>query len=159
MANASLNDLLKVLLREKIDFVLIGGFASVVHGCSYITQDLDICMALTSVDVAKLRHALTGLHAVHKSNPNVSLDDRPRDGEEMSNLYLRTDLGVLDVLSSVSPIGDFEVLKARAIATRIYGYECLVISLDDLIHVKESVGRKKDLLVLEELYELRNRMK
>lgn len=35
----NLNDLLKRLLNHKIDIVLIGGFAGVVHGSTQVTQD------------------------------------------------------------------------------------------------------------------------
>lgn len=36
-----LGNLLDLLLNAKIDFVLIGGFASIIHGSSMVTQDLD----------------------------------------------------------------------------------------------------------------------
>ena len=51
----SLSDLLKVLIDSKIDFVLIGGYASVVHGSTFVTRDLDICAMVTPSDV--LQHS------------------------------------------------------------------------------------------------------
>jgi len=39
----NLRQLLERLLENKIDFVLVGGFAGVVHGATMVTQDLDIC--------------------------------------------------------------------------------------------------------------------
>lgn len=35
-----LNQLLKSLLSHKLDFLVIGGFAAVVHGSSHVTKDL-----------------------------------------------------------------------------------------------------------------------
>ena len=66
----NLRQLLERLLENKIDFVLVGGFAGVVHGATMVTQDLDICMAMTDEEVSKLRIALEGLNAVHPMNPN-----------------------------------------------------------------------------------------
>ncbi len=51
----NLKELLKTLLEHKIDFVLIGGFATSVHGSTLVTQDLDTCAAITEEQVAKLR--------------------------------------------------------------------------------------------------------
>lgn len=159
MANVNLEDLLKRLLSEKLDFILIGGFASVVHGASYITQDLDICMVLSPENVERLRAALKDLHPVHRMNPAAKLpfSERPLPGEEVQNLYLQTDLGILDVITEVAVAGDFDSLKSRAFKTRIYESDCDVISIDDLIASKEAIGRKKDLMVVEELKAIRDR--
>jgi CO dehydrogenase nickel-insertion accessory protein CooC1 len=61
-----LKALLKNLLEHKIDFVLIGGFAGVVYGSTLVTQDLDICAAITEEQVEKLRKALKDLNPCHR---------------------------------------------------------------------------------------------
>lgn len=35
--------LLGRLAQAEVDFVMIGGFAGVVHSCTYVTQDVEIC--------------------------------------------------------------------------------------------------------------------
>jgi len=35
--------LIERLAKGGVKFVLVGGFAGVVHGCTYVTQDIDIC--------------------------------------------------------------------------------------------------------------------
>jgi hypothetical protein len=35
--------LLECLVHAGVDFVIVGGYAGVVHGCTYVTQDIDIC--------------------------------------------------------------------------------------------------------------------
>ncbi len=69
----------------------------------------------------------------------------------MNNLYLRTDVGVIDILSSILGVGDFPRLKERAENFEIGGRVYHVISLNDLIASKEAVGREKDLLAVKEL--------
>jgi hypothetical protein len=152
-----LNNLLKILLDSEIDFVLIGGFAAVLHGSSQVTQDLDVALVLSAENIEKLRHTLRGYHPKHRMNPGFqpSLDEIPRPGESLNNLYLKTDLGILDILSEVKPIGDFNKVKANAIKVTLFNRPCKVISLDDLIEVKGAMNRPKDRSTLSELLEIK----
>lgn len=149
----NLKGLIERLLISKIDFVLIGGYASVVHGATLVTQDIDICAALTDANIQLLRNSFSDLHPVHRMNPtaNLSFLTHPKDLNNLENIYLKTDYGILDILSKVPPIGDFERIKSQSIAVNLYGHNCYVISLQDLITVKQSMKRPKDLQTLEEL--------
>ena len=60
-------------------------------------------------------------------------------------------MGVIDVLSSVLGIGDFERLKKGAVEIEVDGCRHRVMSLPDLIVAKEALGREKDLLTAKEL--------
>ncbi len=45
---SDLRNLLHRLAHAGVDFVIVGGYAGIVHGCTYVTQDIDIwlrCMA------------------------------------------------------------------------------------------------------------------
>jgi hypothetical protein len=152
-----LNYLIKTLLENDVEFVLIGGFASVIHGSNHVTQDLDICAILSQNQLLKLRKALEDLHPVHRMNlkANVSFNERPLPDEEVHNLYLQTDAGVLDVLSHVTAVGNFDDLKKNAISVPLFGKNCLVMSLDDLIKSKEAMPRMKDKIVLDELLKIK----
>jgi hypothetical protein len=152
-----LNHLIKNLLENEVEFVLIGGFASVLHGSNHVTQDLDICAILSQNQLLKLRKALADLHPVHRMNlkANVSFNERPLPDEEVQNLYLQTDAGVLDVISHVTAVGSFNELKKNAISVPLFGKNCLVISIDDLIKSKEAMPRLKDKIVLEELLKIK----
>jgi hypothetical protein len=145
-------------LEADIDFVLVGGFASVVHGSTLVTQDLDICMLVSEETIQKLRSALHDLNPRHRMNPAASPSflDEPRDLSAVRNIYLRTDWGVLDIMSDQAPAGDFSQLKSRAVEVDLYGHKCKVISLDDLIKIKESMNRPKDMQTLEELKRIRD---
>jgi predicted nucleotidyltransferase len=80
----------------------------------------------------------------------LSFLEFPKTGA-VQNLYLRTDVGVIDILSSILGVGDFARLRATAENFEIGGRTFHVISLDDLIAAKEAVGREKDLLAVKEL--------
>ena len=148
----SLHLLLQRFTDAGLDFVVVGGFAGVLHGSSYVTDDLDICAVLTSDNVAKLRTALADLHPVHRiTHKKLSFLEHPPVGQPVANLYLETDAGVVDVLGSILGLGDFDVLRRDAVEIPLFGRRCRVISLEDLIRAKEAMGREKDLLTAKEL--------
>lgn len=150
---ANLNNLLQRLLQSGIDFVLIGGYAAVVHGSSQVTQDIDICAVITPENLGTLRDALRDLDPRHRMNPSYkpSLMDYPAQDQSLDNYYLQTTEGILDIIREVRPVGSFERIKEKAIEIEVFGLPCKVISLDDLIEVKKSMSRPKDRSTLEEL--------
>lgn len=135
-----------------LDFVVVGGFASVLHGSAYVTDDLDICAVLSKDNIQKLRVALADLNPVHRiTHKKLSFLEFPPEGQPLANLYLETDAGVVDVLSKILGLGEFEDLRKNAVEIPLFGRLCRVISLEDLITAKEAMGREKDLLTAKEL--------
>jgi predicted nucleotidyltransferase len=128
--------LLQRLADAGVEFVVIGGYAAVIHGSAYLTNDVDVCAVLSSDNVEKIR---------------LSFLDHPASGQDLRNLYLETEGGIVDILSSVLGVGDFARLRERAVTATIFGREVSVISIDDLISAKEAVGREKDRLTVKEL--------
>ena len=148
----NLHLLIERLADAGFEFVIVGGFAGVLHGSSYITDDLDICAVLTSDNVAKLREILGDLKPVHRmTHKKLSFLEHPPTGEPLANLYLETEAGTLDVLGSVLGLGDYATLAKKAIEIPLFGRSCRVVSLEDLIAAKEALGREKDLLTAKEL--------
>lgn len=148
----TLAQLLERLAGSGIDFVVIGGFAAVLHGSSQVTQDLDICAVLTEENVTKLREALRDLDPRHRMTAEkLSFLNVPPPGTQLKNLYLRTEMGVVDVITEVTGVGDYERLCAKAPTMMIGGRPVRVIGIEDLITAKETLARGKDLLVAKEL--------
>jgi len=89
-------------------------------------------------------------------NPSFkpSFMDYPESLQGLNNIYLETDLGVLDILSELRPVGGFETIKKNSILISLYGHTCRVVSIEDLIRIKETMTRPKDketLLYLKKL--------
>ena len=144
--------LLSKLSENDFDFIVIGGFAAAAYGSSFVTSDLDVCAILTPDNIEKLRIALADIHPLHRiANNKPSFLDTPKSIEGINNLYLQTDAGVLDLLSNVTGVGDFEELSKSCIEIKIYGYKCKLISIEDLIKAKLALKRPKDLEVAKEL--------
>lgn len=148
----TLSDLLAVLSEAQIEFVVVGGFAGVLHGSTLVTRDLDLCTVLTADNIEKLRHALEKFHPKHRMTPDkLSFLQIPPKGTQVENLYLETDLGVVDFLSNITGLGDFQTVRSHAEEVEIDGNKIWVMSLDDLISAKSTMNRDKDRLALKEL--------
>ncbi len=146
------SQLLQRLSDAELDFVIVGGFAAITHGSAYLTRDVDICAVLTEENVARLRQALGDWNPRHRMTPQrLSFLTHPPAGQTLNNLYLQTDMGVIDIITSVLGVGDFVRLKDKAEELEVDGRRYRVISLEDLIKAKETMGREKDLLTAKEL--------
>jgi molybdopterin/thiamine biosynthesis adenylyltransferase len=89
--------------------------------------------------------------------PKKSFMEIPENLNGINNLYLSTDAGVLDLISTVVGVGDFTEVSKLAIEISIFGNKCKIISLDDLIKCKRTLKRPKDLLVATELEAIRQK--
>jgi predicted nucleotidyltransferase len=157
---SDLQRLLQRLDDAGIGFVLVGGYAAMLHGSSLLTRDLDVCAVLTSGNIEKLRDAFRELHPVHRlSSPQRSFLDVPAHGVALDNLYLNTDLGTLDLLGNITGVGDYERVARGAVEIELFGRRVRAISLDDLIAAKEALGRDKDLIAAKELRAIREKLR
>lgn len=148
----SLHIQLQRLVDSGLEFVVVGGFAGVLHGSAYVTEDLDICAVMSPENIEMLRIALADLKPVHRMTPNkLSFFEHPSRGENSSNVYPETEAGLVDVLANIPGIGTYQDLARNAIEVQLFGRRCRVISLADLITAKEAMGRERDLLTAKEL--------
>jgi hypothetical protein len=157
----NLKALLEILLKNDIDFVLVGGLACVVHGSPLVTQDIDICLSIDETQIGKLRSALKDLSPRHRMNPSFkpSFLEYPENLEGVRNIYLETSLGVLDILSELAPIGNFREVKEKSITVVLYGHQCRVVCLEDLIRIKETMKRPKDKETLLHLRQIQKKQR
>src|SRR5689334_11170868 len=110
-----IDDLLGRLVRQNVEFVLIGGYASILHGSPMTTQDVDICLHFTRENLGRLVTAIGNLHPNHRQTPNrLALEISDRNWSNFRNLYLETDLGVLDCLGEVLGIGSYAEVQANS---------------------------------------------
>jgi predicted nucleotidyltransferase len=144
--------IIKLLTARGVDFVVIGGYAAVLHGSPRITQDLDICYATDSANLAVLGRALTDMAArlagVDEDLPFVA-DDRTLARVQL--LTLMTDLGKLDVMTTPAGAPPYERMRDRADRFELDGVLVRVANIPDLISMKTAAGRKRDLADVEEL--------
>ena len=149
-------DLLERLARAGVDFVIVGGYAGVVHGCTYTTQDVDICCDFSVANLLALQRALSDLHPVHRMTPGRQpLELTAENAGAFKNLYLDTDLGHLDCLSYIEGLGGFAQVKGASIPIEVEGMALRVLTLDALIRAKEAMHRPRDREALRQLKAIR----
>lgn len=138
--------------------MIVGGFAGVLHGCNTTTHDLDLCFMLSEAEIQTLRAALKDVHPTLRMTPQkLSFLEYPTSTSGLKNLYLQTDLGVVDIIREVTGVGDFHRVAANAIVINLLGSPVKIMSLDDLIAAKQALGRPKDLPMLKELLLIKDR--
>ncbi|MCU0726345.1 MAG: hypothetical protein MUE73_11225, partial [Planctomycetes bacterium] len=74
----------------------------------------------------------------------------------LRNLYLETDLGLIDLLGELPDVCSFEDLAGRTVEMDVGGFACRVLDLDTLIRSKEVANRDRDRLALPWLRAIRD---
>ncbi|MDT8301185.1 MAG: hypothetical protein RQ760_06835 [Sedimentisphaerales bacterium] len=152
-------NLLERLVNAGMDFVIVGGFAGVVHGCTYVTQDIDICCDFKPATLLTLQKAISNLHPVHRMTPGrKKLKLTEQTCVQFKNLYLDTDIGQLDCLSFIDGLGGYGEVKKESDFIEVEKFKMRVLSVDALIKAKKSMNRLRDketVLQLEAIKKLR----
>lgn len=138
--------LLSRLKEQQVEFVIIGGVCGVLHGASLVTLDLDICCRFSRENLRRIEAAVKDLHPRHRLTANKLPFELTNElCDSLKNIYLNTDLGILDCLSEVAGIGNYEQVLRQSVSHSLSYGEFRMLSLDALIAAKSAVGREKDL--------------
>lgn len=154
MARLDPGQLLDVLVRHDVDFILIGAVAAIAQGYPLNTQDLDITPERGAANLERLAVALREIDA-HLRIPNdpsgIEFPIEPRFLGSVDSWTLRTPAGDIDLLFAPSGTAGYDDLRRDAVRAELWGHEVLVASLVDIIRMKEAAGRPKDLAQLPAL--------
>lgn len=150
-------EILRVLDRHGVEYVLIGGMAAVVHGSAHVTTDVDVVPLDGKENLARLSEALRELQArirVAGEPEGVPFDHSAESLSRVRIWNLRTDHGDLDVTFEPSGTQGYDDLRRDAVRVRLAEVDVHVASLADVIRSKEAAGRARDRAVLPGLREL-----
>lgn len=154
-------EILGLLTARGVDFVVIGGYAAVLHGSPRVTQDLDITFATDPANLDALGKVLIELDArLYGVDEDVTFVADGRMLERTELLTLETTLGKLDLLALPAGAPPYAELRERAASFDVGGFLVRVADIPQLIGMKEVAGRPKDLADIAELdviARLRNR--
>ncbi|MBW8015601.1 MAG: nucleotidyltransferase [Planctomycetes bacterium] len=151
-------ELLTCLADSEVDFVIIGGFASAAHGCTNVTQDIDICCDFSPTNLMRLQKALADLNPVHRmTSKKVKLELTEDNCKSLKNLYLDTELGQLDCLGYVKGVGGYRQAVKVSEKIEIEGKVFNILNIDALIESKKTMNRPRDLQTVIELKVLKDK--
>ena len=161
--------LLRALAAHGVEHILIGGVAALVHGATRVTVDADVVPEPSQENLNRLLAALRSIDAavfvpaerlrMEASQPweAEALGRGPAGLLEAEAWHFTTSHGPLDVVMRGAGVGGHAEHAGRSVPMSLFGLQVLVAGIDDLIAAKQSLGREKDLSVLAELIELRDR--
>jgi len=144
MLNSHYKDILLLLSKKKVKFLLVGAYAMAVHGYPRSTMDIDLLVMPDAENALLVLQALVDFGA---PTGDLFVEDLQKEG-------LIFQIGVapcrIDILTSIDGI-KFEDAFARSEIVEIEGIPIHVLSIPDLIKNKRATGRTKDLADAEML--------
>jgi predicted nucleotidyltransferase len=153
-------DILGILDRHGVRYVLIGGLAAILYGAPHITTDVDIVPQEGPDNLRRLSEAMRELNArirVAGDEEGVPFSHDAASLARLGTWNLVTDRGNLDVVFVPSGTRGFDDLVRDAHHVAVRGVDVPVASLADVIRSKEAAGRERDRSVLPVLRALLDR--
>lgn len=154
-------EILRVLERHDVRYVLIGGLAATLYGSPHVTTDVDITPDVEAANLRRLADALADLDArirVEGEPGGLPFDRSAEMLGRVALLNLTTRAGDLDLAFEPQGTRGYGDLRRRAVAIDIRGVQVPVAALADVIRSKEAAGREKDRLTLPTLRRLLERL-
>ena len=146
--NKDFLDFLQLLDKNNVDFLLVGGYAVILHGYARSTGDMDLWVNQNEENYSKLKKVYEEFGA-----PIFSLE------EFFSDKFDVWSMGVeprkIEVLTKVSGLNFIES-KSHCDWINEKDFKVPYIDFEDLMKNKLASGRLKDLLDYQQLNKKRN---
>lgn len=151
-----------VLSEEGVEFVVLGGFAAIIHGSPLPTEDIDVIPSRSAANLERLAAALQRLEA------KIRTGDEPIE----TRIDAAFIMNMPHMLNLVTRFGDIDLVFTPAGALKNYeqwlegarraqlreGLVVAVADLDDVIASKAAANRPKDQRSLPYLESLRDQL-
>lgn len=141
------SEILAVLDRHGVDYVLIGALAAALHGAPRATVDVDITPDVDPANLERLSAALDDLGARIRTSDapeGVAFSHDASSLARVDTWNLVTRAGNLDLAFVPSGTAGYNDLRRDALTVELRGTRAVVASLADVIRSKEAANREKD---------------
>lgn len=141
------HEILIRLADEGVEAIVVGMMAAVIQGVPTTTWDLDIVHRRTPENVQRLLRVLGDIQALARNDPRRL---RPNETHLIGpgHILLETRFGDLDCLGSIDGTRTYEDLLAGSLTLDFEGRSLRVLSLRELLGIKQRAGRTKDLAAI-----------
>lgn len=144
--------LLKVLVKHKVDFIVVGGLSAILQGVPLNTLDADVVHSRRRDNIQRLLAALHELDAWYRLRTDKKLSPKESHLVSPGHQLLATRHGLLDLLGTIGNGLAYEDLLPHSTLVQIMeGLRVRALKLKKLIEVKEQTGRDKDRAMLPTL--------
>ena len=126
---------LRELIRQKVDFMIVGLSAAALQGAPVVTQDVDLWFKdLSDPGIKKALEKVGGAYV-----PLTGMNP-PMFAGDAVNLF--------DIVVHMHGLGEFGKEKKHALQITLGRTKVMVLALERIIKSKKATGRQKDKLVL-----------
>jgi hypothetical protein len=148
--------LLQALERNRVSYVVIGGFARIVQGTEEMTYGLDVAPSLREQDLERLDQALREVGATRSDGRELSLDPKTLAAQPVHELETR--YGELKLVPEPAGTRGYDDLRRAANREPLgRGVRPSVASVGDLARMVSALGHEEripQLMQLRRLVEL-----
>ena len=132
-------DICKAFDSEGFSYVLIGGWAVIIHGFPRLTNDIDFLVDSSEENISKIKYAL---NRVFKDK---SIDEiRLTDVTDYSVIrYISPDGVTIDLMARIGELADYKSVSGHIVIFEILGNEIPILDVETLIKLKDTI-RDKD---------------
>ncbi|MFH0975664.1 MAG: nucleotidyl transferase AbiEii/AbiGii toxin family protein [Spirochaetota bacterium] len=149
-------EILEALEKEKVEYILIGGFAIILYGLPRLTEDIDLFIKQDDNNISRLKHALLSVFAdesINEINPEM-LKEYP------VIRYGSPDGFYIDILCSLGEAFKYDDLEYTEKV--INGLRVRIASAETLYAMKKDTVRpidKEDSIFLQNIIKQKNEEK
>ena len=138
------SELLQLLEKNNVEYVLVGGYAVAFHGFPRFTKDIDVFFRNSKENVVKIKKTLIAFGFPEEQLPDSLFFDA-------GNII---QFGVsplrVDIINEIDGVSFDEAIKNR-VRGKYGDLEVNFLGINELIKNKESSGRPQDLLDAKKL--------
>jgi len=132
-------DIMRALFAEDVDYVLIGGFAVILHGFSRLTADIDIFVKPEAENLKRLKKALRKVFPTDDEIDSLSLVDL----QEYAVVRFGTaDDFYIDLIAGIGEMFRYEDLEFEV--REVAGAQVRIATPETLLRMKQDTVRPED---------------
>jgi hypothetical protein len=128
-------EFLKELVREKVEFMIVGLAAAALQGAPVVTQSVDLWFR--DLQEPNLKSALEKVRGTYLP---PTMGNPP--------MFAGREIELFDIVVHMHGLGEFDEERERTIKVALGRTRVLVLKLERIIASKKATGREKDKLVL-----------
>jgi hypothetical protein len=137
-------ELLKLLEKNQVDYVVVGGYAVAFHGYPRHTKDIDIFFRISDQNVTNLKKALVSFGFTESDLPDELFY------EKGTIIQFGIEPLRVDIINEIDGVTIEDALK-NSVRGKYGQVEINFIGILELIKNKESTGRDQDIVDAKKL--------
>ena len=144
--NDDFRDIIQAMNHQNVEYILVGGYAVILHGYRRVTGDMDIWVNRTKENYSKLSKAFSEFGL-----PLFDMTESKFLDVDVADVfsYGRPPVSI-DIITKLKGV-EFDDAFSQAQIFSEEGLEIRFIHLNNLIEAKKAAGRHKDLDDIEKL--------